>query len=353
MKELILPKNSHALANAATVLRKLLKCVAAFARTWLRIPKGQLFQRNQELRIGIMNRLRWHTLPRKLMGYSILSFGVVAGICLSLAQDSSAGASNSAFPYSEYSSDAVTRGSLRSVLVPLEDIRLSSAAAGVIARYHLEEGDSLKAGDVILELDSEIESSVVDEVTARVNGAKADFERVQKNYERAKALREDNINSQKQYEEAKYSLAMAESRYQQSLANLAMAEVRLRERFIRSPIDGIFLKKSKSVGESVERLETVARVVDASRLMLVVYCGTSLFGQIEKEANYPIELLDGRHRGKRIEGKVIHLDPIVDPSTGTFRVKLGIAPGDEVAAGFAARLIPNERSVKVSELATP
>ena len=50
-------------------------------------------------------------------------------------------------------------------MVPLEDIRLSSAAAGVIAGYHLEEGDTLKAGDIILELDSEIESSVVDEGT--------------------------------------------------------------------------------------------------------------------------------------------------------------------------------------------
>ena len=44
-------KNSHVLANAAAVLRKSLIYVAAFARTWSRIPKRGLFHRNPLLRM--------------------------------------------------------------------------------------------------------------------------------------------------------------------------------------------------------------------------------------------------------------------------------------------------------------
>ena len=47
-KRVILLKDPHVLANAATVLRKSLIYVAAFARTWSRIPKRLLFQQNHE-----------------------------------------------------------------------------------------------------------------------------------------------------------------------------------------------------------------------------------------------------------------------------------------------------------------
>ena len=41
-------KNSHVLANAATMLRKSFIFVAAFARTWARIPKRRIFQENHK-----------------------------------------------------------------------------------------------------------------------------------------------------------------------------------------------------------------------------------------------------------------------------------------------------------------
>ena len=237
------------------------------------------------------------------------------------------------------------RGSLRSVLVPLEDRSLSARASGVIEAYHVEEGRLVAAGGLILELDSALERAALDEAQALLGGTLAELEKAKLNFERAEALRQEEINSQKQMEEARYMLALAGSRHQQAAANLTKSRILLDARFVRSPIDGIFLRKVKSVGESVERLEVVARVTDPSHLMLEVYCDVDLFGRLSAGGSYSIEMLEGPSAGQLIRGAVFHLDPMIDPASGTFRAKVKVTPSTGVAAGMAARLLPFEEEL--------
>lgn len=238
------------------------------------------------------------------------------------------------------------RGSLRSVLLPREDIKLSAASAGIIKNYHIEEGQRVKAGEVILELDAREENAAVNHAQALLEGAAAELERARKDMVRVEKLFKDNIQSERQYEETVYLLAKAESLYKQTQATLETAMIRRENKKIKSPIDGLFLKKYKSVGESVERLQTVARVLDELRLELVVYCGSHLFGALHADTTLQIEILDGPSRGEQASAEVVYVDPLIDPSSGTFRVKLEIAPTDSVSAGLAARLL-------ISNLDTP
>lgn len=231
------------------------------------------------------------------------------------------------------------RGSLRSVLLPREDIKLSAASAGIIKNYYIEEGQRVKAGEVILELDDREENAAVNHAQALLEGAAAELERARKDMIRVEKLFKDNIQSERQYEETVYMLAKAESVYKQTQATLETAVIRRENKKIKSPIDGLFLKKYKSVGESVERLETVARVLDELRLEFVVYCGSHLFGTLQADTTLQIEILDGPSRGEQTSAEVVYVDPLIDPSSGTFRVKLEIAPTESVSAGLAARLL--------------
>ena len=234
------------------------------------------------------------------------------------------------------------RGSLRSVLLPREDIKLSAASAGIIKIYHVEEGQRVSAGEVVLELDAREEKAAVNQSESILEGAAAELEKARKDMKRVEKLYKDNIQSEREYEETVYQLAKAESQYKYTQATLETAKIRLDKMKIKSPIDGIFLKKYKSVGESVERLETVARVLDDTRLELVVYCGSHLFGSMHSDTTLNIEILDGPSRGEQVAAEIVYVDPIIDPSSGTFRVKLEISPTETVSAGLAARLILGE-----------
>ena len=270
---------------------------------------------------------------------SLIAVVLIASPLLSAPGDTTAQSISKTTHYFPLS--GASRGSLRSVLVPDEDIRLSSPAGGLIVSYHFEEGDTISKNSIILELDSDYQRAEVASANALLEGSMAELTKAQKDFDRAQALRRENINSEKQLEEAEYHLALAKGRHNERLANLSKAEVRLRERYIRSPIEGIFLKKAKSVGEAVQRLETVARVVDDTQLTLIIYCDSSLFGEIDPALSYSIELLDGPHKGRIIPGDVFHIDPLIDPSSGTFRVKLRVRSHQYGAAGISARFIPS------------
>lgn len=221
--------------------------------------------------------------------------------------------------------DDNSRGSLRSVLRPIADVRVSSRAAGVIERFHVEEGAALQEGDPILSLDMDAERAELAQAIALVDGAKAELDRTTSEYERARPLSAENIFSEKQLLEALTARDLAQSR----LAN----------RTLTSPIKGVFLKTSKSVGEAVERFETVARIVDASRLEMLVYADARYFKKFAHggRAKVRVSLPTGGH--VVVEGTVSHVDPIVDPATGTFRVRLQFEPTADVAAGYTAILL--------------
>lgn len=236
--------------------------------------------------------------------------------------------------------DESVRGSLRSVLRPIADVRVSSKAAGIIQRFHVQEGAKLNAGDAILSLDQDTERAELAQAEALVAGSRAELERAALEYERARPLSAENIFSEKQLVEARTTRDLAASRLAQAEAARDLAKSRLADRTLTSPLQGIFLKTSKSVGEAVERFETVARIVDVSRVEMVVYADARYFKALSNVSRTKVSVLLPSGGQKVVEATVSHLDPIIDPSTGTFRVKLQLEVGEDVAAGYMAILQP-------------
>lgn len=234
------------------------------------------------------------------------------------------------------------RGSLRSVLRPVADIRVSSRAAGIVERFYVTEGSPVKAGDPILSLDMEAERADVAQAEAMVSGAKAEVERTAAEYERVRPLGAENIISEKQLIEARTASALAHSRLAQAEATRDLAKSRLANRTLTSPISGVYLKTSKSVGEAVDRFETVARVVDFSRIEMDVYADAKYFQALKglKKAKVLVYLTPDRPVAT--EAPIVHIDPIIDPANGTFRIKLQFEGTAGIAPGYTAILVPPE-----------
>jgi len=237
----------------------------------------------------------------------------------------------------------ISRGSLRSVLAPKLDIKLSSRAAGVVEKIHVAEGATVSAGEAIISLDSQQEEAEVAQSLAVVRGIEAELERVTNEFARAQALFEDKISSDKQYDESRSLQKVTASRLDQATAALALSQVRLNIRTIRSPIDGIFLKTVKSVGEAVERHETIARVIDASTLRFVLYSDYSLLGRFAAGEKVAVLVQTAPRKETRVEGTITHLDPVVDSTSGTFRIVVEVKPSVGAIAGFAAMLVIGEK----------
>lgn len=235
---------------------------------------------------------------------------------------------------------AATRGSLRSVLRPAQDIHLSSRAAGIVEKFHVEEGESVAAGDAILSLDSDQERADLQQAEAVLRGARSELERAEAELARIAPLTSENIYSEKQLVDVRTQVELARSKVEQAEAAIALSKARLANRTLVSPIAGIFLKTNKSVGEAVERFETVARVVDVSSLEMVVYCDSRYFSVFGLSENVQVRILKSTEEQPIVDAKIVHIDPIIDPSSGTFRIKLKIPRSGAAAPGYAAVMLP-------------
>jgi len=238
-----------------------------------------------------------------------------------------------------HATGGATRGSFRSVLRPAIDVSLSARAAGIIDRIHIPEGHEVASGQAIIGLDADLEKAEVTHAEAAMRGAQAEMERASAEFERIERLRADNIYSEKQFLDAKAQAKLAQSRYEQSLAGLEMSRVRLANRSINSPIAGIFLKTNKQVGEAVDRYETVARVVDVTSLEMVVFCDARYFSLFKPGQQVDVRVFKSTEDQPIVTGIVAHTDPIVDPSSGTFRVKIKLERSDQSVPGLSALLI--------------
>lgn len=233
----------------------------------------------------------------------------------------------------------VDRGSLRSVIAPREDVRLSTPVDGVIVEYYKKEGDPVVKGEAIVRLDDRLEKAEVERADAMRLGAQAELNRSQKDFDRVTTLHGEKIASDKQKEEATYQLETAKSHAIQGQAAYDAATVQLSNKTITSPINGIFFKKTKSVGESVNRLEVVARVLDDKQLEMVLFCGPQLFGKFKVGQEVKVKLLDGPNKGMIVTATVLSTDSVIDAASGTFRVKLDLKPSEYVVAGLAGMLV--------------
>jgi RND family efflux transporter MFP subunit len=231
------------------------------------------------------------------------------------------------------------RGSFRSVLRPAVEINLPARAAGVLDAIHVEEGQPVSVGQLIMSLDSDQERAEVAQAEAAVRGTKAEMDRAVAEFERIQQVGDEKIYSEKQVLEAKTDAELARSRHDQSNAALAIARVRLANRQIVSPIRGHFLKKYKEVGEAVERYETVVRVVDVTSLEMMVYCDARYFSLFKTGQHVDVKVFKSSEDQPVVSGLIVHTDPIIDSSSGTFRVKVKISPSDQSIAGLSALLI--------------
>lgn len=231
---------------------------------------------------------------------------------------------------------------LQNVLMPVEHVQLSSRAAGVIERFGAEEGQHVERGALLVQLNSDVERADVERAKAAVAGAEAQLRHADYELKRITELRNDElrIGAEKDLKEAQFNHQIAMARKKQAEADLQMAEARLHERSIFAPISGTVLRRTRTIGEAVERLETVIRLVDASMLELTIFAGAELLGKFKDGQPVRLKIDTGPARGELIESKVFHVDPTMDPETSTFRVRIRLEPNDKIQPGIFVSVQP-------------
>lgn len=227
------------------------------------------------------------------------------------------------------------------VMDPSTVIEVGSAVDGLILKTFVTRGDDIKKGDLIATLEADVENAALAYAKERSqSGAAIDIAQnrvdlLKKEVERLDKLSESDLVSDAAIETAKANLAAAEleirqAQLEQRLASLELArvEAQLRQRQIRSPIDGVVITRMMGPGEFVYSAAPVAQLARVDPIHVEVFLPTRLFKAIKKGEMarvFPAEPIGGTY-----EAEIIAIDRVFDAASDTFGVRLALENPDGV-----------------------
>lgn len=153
--------------------------------------------------------------------------------------------------------DKVKKGDLASIVTgsgkvqAKKDVKIGATVPGLIISLPVKDGDIIKKGQLLVQIDPSEYRSAVAQATAQLNSAKANFEQARLLHERQQKLFEKNLTSKEQYDASLTQYNVAKAQYDQSQASLRQAEDLLAKTTITAPMDGKITELLKKEGEMV------------------------------------------------------------------------------------------------------
>ena len=200
---------------------------------------------------------------------------------------------------------------------------------GYLVKQNYREGDLVKKGQLLFEIDPRTFQAAVDEATGIRAQKVARLETTTANLARVKPLAEKNAVSQKDLDDATGAYQSAKAELEAADANLKTAKLNLGFTQITSPITGIAGIAKAQLGDllspSGSELTTVSAVDPikvyfniSEQEYLKVATAASAIGKTAQDVPLDLILVDGSTYGHK--GKVSVLNRQVDVATGTFKV---------------------------------
>lgn len=134
---------------------------------------------------------------------------------------------------------------------PVTEVEVGTQVSGIIDKIYVDYNSVVTKGQLIAEMDRVTLQSELASQRATYNGAKAEYEYQQKNFERNKGLHAKQLISDTDYEQSQYNYDKAKSTFESSQASLAKAERNLSYATITSPIDGVVISRDVEEGQTV------------------------------------------------------------------------------------------------------
>lgn len=190
------------------------------------------------------------------------------------------------------------------------EVKVGSRVSGIVKKLYVRIGDNVKQGQLLAELDPTEYQAKLNQADAYVASAKANLDYSRSDLLRQKALNEQNLISQNEYELAKRSMELAEAQYKQSLADLRYSQIQLEHTKIKSPISGIVASVFTQEGETVAAsfsAPTFVTIIDLSMMEVWAYVDEIDIGRI-RERQKAVFLVD-TYSDVEFEGRVTAIFP--------------------------------------------
>jgi len=232
-------------------------------------------------------------------------------------------------------------------LFPKSQFVVAPKVAGWLQKLLVNLGDTVRQNQVIAILDDKEFTQQVEQARAELQVAKAnaenctsDLDLAQREYERAKALREKQIASASELEEAEAAFNACQTRLKVSLAQvtqkeaqLAAAELRLSYTRVQAFWEGpdetrVVGERFVDEGALLQANQPIVSILENKPLTAVVYVVERDYPKI-KALQQSIVTTDA-YPGRTFTGSVVRIAPLLQESSRQARVEIEIPNSEEL-----------------------
>ncbi len=187
-------------------------------------------------------------------------------------------------------------------------VKLIAKSGGQITKLAVEEGDYVKQGTVLLEIEHREEELKLEQNKVRAETAQRELDRTQ-------GLMSKELGSAQDLEKHKDDAQVAQ-------LDLHMSEVELDNKIVKAPFAGQVTVRDVQLGQTVNVGQSLIEVADVSPLQLKLYLPEKMVGELA--AGQSVNLFSDVDPSLRLTGVVERIAPAVDPATSTVKVTLHV-----------------------------
>ena len=225
-------------------------------------------------------------------------------------------------------------GSIRAV----HQIAVASKLLAKVTAVNVQAGQTVTAGEVLVQLDDEDLRAKLRQAAASVAVAETALSQAQVEFERIDGLYKQGNETRIEWERSESALKTRTAELEEARQRQRQAETMLSYATIVSPIDGKVIDKHIEVGDTASPGQVLVTLFDPTRMQLVARVRESLTHRLAvgQDIDVYIDAI-----GKTCTGSISEIVPEAESTSRTFSVKVtGPCPVGVYSGMFGRLLIP-------------
>ncbi len=224
--------------------------------------------------------------------------------------------------------DAVDRIAILGDVHGEQEVRVFAQVPERIRVLHVREGDAIHAGDPIVTLDADLQSSGLMQADAALTAAEVAREQAQADLERTRQLVDRGVLAQAQLEAASARVRSGEAQVRQLDAARRSAGAQRARTVVRAPIDGTVALLSVSQGDMTAPSMPICTLVQTARVLVELQVTEQDYVRIRE--GMPVEVRAPALPDVVRQGTVSRVSPVLDRMTRTAEVEVLVDNADGV-----------------------
>ena len=272
---------------------------------------------------------------RKVIIWLVVGLVVLGGVGFAIQSKLTGGEEKPRYKTAE-----VDRGSIvqfvtaTGTLNPVALVNVGTQVSGTVSEVNVDFNDRVKRGQVLLKIEPTLLQAVIKQTEAQLEASRAQLVLADSSYNRNAKLVNQGFLSAAALEQSRQSLDSARAQVKVNEAQLERAQADLANSIIRSPIDGVIIKRTADPGQTVAasfqtpNLFVIAR--DLTKMQIDTNVSEADVGLLK--SGQPVRFVVDAFPQRDFEGKVrqFRLAANVQQSVVTYNVVIDVDNPDEL-----------------------